>query len=556
MTATTPIAEPMTEEARARRELILTVGGIFVVAFLARLIFASQVVFPNPEDTAYYVGVSQNLLHGRGLVSDAIWSFGTPPLDFPRPAFEVWLPLPSYLALIPMFLFGATFASAQLSSIILGAIVPVLAWRLAADVAIEREMTPARSRTLAIGSGLTAAVYLPLLLHSALPDSTMPFAVLALGSCLLMTRIVADPRGGNPLDGRVVGLGLLIGLAALTRNEAIYIGFAWAIVAWWIADLDQRTRVWLIATPAIIAGLVFLPWAIRDFFAFGSPFPGQAIANALSIKPSDIFAWNDPPNLFRYLGEGPIGLIAMRIGGIIHNLFNVLILPGLPISIIGIIGLLWTIRGNAIRPVVIVSFTAFVVTSLVFPVATTWGTFLHAAGIFQVLLVVSALLLLDGVIEEAGIRRQWTRPNAWLGTVFGVFGSLLFSIVLLTAFSGSSRDSALLYEVLPIRMATVGHPVDRAGGPVITDHPIWLAGIDGVEALALPDEPLRDVLDLADTFGAKLLVLTETDGTYLPADIDAGLDGAGCFQEIDLGHPETTQADPLADVRVFQIGCP
>ena len=39
-----------------RREAWLTAGAIFVVAFLVRLVFASQIVFPKPEDTAYYVG--------------------------------------------------------------------------------------------------------------------------------------------------------------------------------------------------------------------------------------------------------------------------------------------------------------------------------------------------------------------------------------------------------------------------------------------------------------------------------------------------------------------
>ena len=61
-----------------------------------------QIVFPKPEDTAYYVGVARNLVEGRGLVSDALWSYQTPPLVFPRPAFEVWLPLPTFLAAIPM----------------------------------------------------------------------------------------------------------------------------------------------------------------------------------------------------------------------------------------------------------------------------------------------------------------------------------------------------------------------------------------------------------------------------------------------------------------------
>ena len=539
-----------------RREPVLTALGIFVVAFLVRAIFASQIVFPKPEDTAYYVGVAQNLLGGRGLVSDAIWSFQTQPLEFPRAAFEIWLPLPTYLAAIPMVLFGATFASAQLSSMVIGSIVAVLTWRLAADVAEEREMTRDRARILAIGSGLTAAVYLPLLLHSALPDSTMPFAALALSACLLMYRIGSDPRGGRRLDGRVIGLGLLIGLAALTRNEAIYIGFAWLVVAWFIPELDRRTRIWLVATPAIIAGLVFLPWAIRDLFIFGSPLPGQAISNALSVNGTDIFAWNDPPTLGRYLDQGLFGLIGMRIGGVLHNLFNVLVFPGLPVSVIGLIGLPWTIRGFATWPVVVLSFTTFIASSLFFPVATTWGTFLHASGPFQVLLVVSALLLLDAVIEEVGIRRGWTRSNAWLGAVIGIYGSFLFSVVLLGSFASSSGNTQQLYEVLPIRMAAVGHPIDPTDGPIIANNPIWLAETQGVHALALPDEPLRDVLDLADTFDAKLLILTDANGTHVPADIDAGRDGAGCFHEIDLGHPDTSLVDPLAGTRVFEIDCP
>src|SRR5262245_31928008 len=173
----------------SRREAFLSAGLVFVVALAVRAWAATQITFPRPEDVAYYVGVARNLVEGRGLVSDAIWSFQTPPLAFPRPAFEVWLPLPSFLAAVPMRIFGTTFAAAQVSSVLVGSIVCVLAWRLAADVAAARSMAVGRARTLAIGAGLTSAVYLPLVLASAQTDSTMPFAALALGACLVMTRI-------------------------------------------------------------------------------------------------------------------------------------------------------------------------------------------------------------------------------------------------------------------------------------------------------------------------------------------------------------------------------
>ena len=90
----------------SRREAWATALGIFLVALLVRASFAAQIVFPKPEDTAYYFGVARNLLEGRGLVSDALWSYATPPLVFPRPAFEVWLPLPTFLAAAPDGLLG------------------------------------------------------------------------------------------------------------------------------------------------------------------------------------------------------------------------------------------------------------------------------------------------------------------------------------------------------------------------------------------------------------------------------------------------------------------
>ena len=145
-----------------RREAVLTAGGIFLVSVVARALFATTIRFPAPEDTAYYFGVARNIVEGRGIVTDAIWSYGTPPLVFPRPAFEVWLPLPTFLAAIPMGLLGATFSAAQVSSVLIGSIVPVLAWRLAADVAAGRGLPDGRARTLAIGTGVTAAVSLPL----------------------------------------------------------------------------------------------------------------------------------------------------------------------------------------------------------------------------------------------------------------------------------------------------------------------------------------------------------------------------------------------------------
>ena len=543
-----------------RREGLLSAGAVFAVALVTRVVFAARIVFPKPEDTAYYVDVARNLVNGRGLVSDAIWSFQTPPLSFPRPAFEVWLPLPTFLAAIPMAVAGATFAAAQVSSIVVGALVPVLAWRLAADVAAERGLSMGRARTLAIGTGLTTAVYLPLMLHSALPDSTMPFTVLVLTACLLMSRIVRDPRGARLTDPRVIALGIVIGLTALTRNEALWLALAWVIVAWRAGDprASRAMRGRLIGVVGVVAFLVFAPWMLRDWLVFGSPLPGQAAANALSVTGFDIFAWNDPPTLSRYLAVGPARLVEMRVEGFTHNLFSVLVLPGLPISIIGLLALPWQWRGTALRPLVLVSALTFLVTTLFFPVSTTWGTFLHASGPIDVLIVLSALLALDAGIARLGARLGWTRPVAWLGPLLGVFGSLLFSLTLLPSFASGTETSAAMYTELGRRMALAGEPLDANTGPVIANFPIWMAWAERVESLALPAETPTDVLDLAAAFpGTRLLVIVGQDHGDWPAVLETNAPGTECYTPVDLGPAAPgVSPDPLEDVRVYVIGCP
>jgi hypothetical protein len=540
-----------------RREVVLSAGLVFLIALVVRIAAASLVVFPQPEDTAYYVGVARNLLEGHGLTSDALWSYGTPPLSFPRPAFEVWLPLPTFLAAIPMAQFGATFASAQLSSVVVGAIVPVLAWRLGADAATERRLSLNRTRVLALGAGLTSAVYLPLVLHSALPDSTMPFAALALAACLLMPRILRDAGRVRLTSPKVIALGVLIGLAALTRNEAVFLGLAWLVAVWRTPVLERSRKLALVAMPAAVALAIFIPWMVRDWLVFGNPLPGQALSNALSVTGFDIFAWNDPPTLARYLAEGPQRLLLMRAEGLYHNLFTVLLLPGIPAAFLGLIALPWFIRLRSILPLAVLSITTFLVTSLAFPVSTTWGTYLHAAGPAHVLLVVCALLALDAAIERVGQMRGWTRPVAWLGGALTIFGSLLFMAALMPSFGGLSVGLANRYEALAAQMEAAGLPLEEQG-PIITNFPIWLSESTGARALALPAESPADVLDLASTFsGTHLLILHGDEHGDWPAVLDTNAPGADCFDEIDIGTPADPKlARSLENTRVYRLVCP
>jgi hypothetical protein len=209
-----------------------------------------------------------------------------------------------------------------------------------------------------------------------------------------------------------------------------------------------------------------------------------------------------------------------------------------------------------LRAVVLVAAITFLVTSLLFPVATTWGTFLHAAGPAHVLLVISALVGLDALIAAVGRKRGWTKPVAWLAPTLTVTGALLFALVLFPSFGGNSRGIADRYRALAMQMTAAGKPLD-AIGPVITDFPIWLSEATGADALALPAENPSDVLDLARFFRSTTLIVSSQDHGGWPGVLASGSAGSECFQPVDIGRPaDPILAQALDGTHVYRLVCP
>ena len=434
----------------------------------------------------------------------------------------------------------------------LGALVPVAAWRIAADVAEERALGTERTRTLALGAGLVAAVALPLVLPSLHLDSSTAFGLPALLACLLMVRLVRR-RPVRLLDARLVGLGLAIGVAGLARNEAAWVGLAWALVAfgaWRRAGLGPVVRA--IAVPGVIALAVMAPWLARNWLVFGSPLPGQAITNAWAITGLEIFAWQDPATAAGYLALGPAAWLQQRVDGFLHNLLDVLLVPGAPIAVVGLVALPWAARLRALRPLLVLALITFLVATLVFPVQTRWGTFLHASVPASVLLLVAGLAGLDEGLAWVGRRRGWTRPVAWLAPLFAVVGALLFMVPGVITYGSQARGTEAAYTDLGRRMAAAGVPLDGAS-PVIANHPIWVAEVHRVSALALPDEPVASVLDLARTFGARIVIIDGDHGGW-PARLTSDADTA-CLEPVGLPPPADDAAGG-GDIRVFRVVCP
>ena len=196
----------------------------------------------------------------------------------------------------------------------------------------------------------------------------------------------------------------------------------------------------LTLVPVMVGGaLLVLPWLVRDALVFGTPFPGQSIENAFLLRNEEIFAYLHRPTLAAFLGQGA-GTILGHIGeAVSHDLLTVVLVPTFPVGLIGILALFVMRRSPALRRATALSallvsgVLTFLVADLVFPVATAWGTFLHASGPLLIGLSVAAMLGMDAFIARVGRARAWSRPNAWLGpaAMLAVAGLLLALEVLL-----------------------------------------------------------------------------------------------------------------------------
>ena len=149
-------------------------------------------------------------------------------------------------------------------------------------------------------------------------------------------------------------------------------------------------------------------------------------------------------------------------------------------------------------------------TSVVFPVATQWGTYQHAVGPTLVALVVLAMLGLDAFVAWVGRRRHWSRENAWLAPL-AMLVLVLPLAVLFVRLTGAGTEREMA------RQAVVAGALSGAVPPgdlVITDHPMWVAEATGLRTAALPDEPVAAVTELADRLDAGWLLVLDERGDY------------------------------------------
>jgi hypothetical protein len=333
-------------------------------------------------------------------------------------------------------------------------------------------------------------------------------------------------------------VGLFLGLCYLARQEAVWIGLVVLVMAVRLRPKGAGSGIAGLATrlwPVIVGGLVVvLPWLARNAVELGSPFPGQTIENLFLRRNEDIFAYAERPSASLYLGQDVGTLLGNPLAAAAAAISDALLFPALPIGVVGLVSLLglWrspTLRRPSALTVLLWSGAlTFVATVLLFPVASRWGTYLHASGPFLVALTAVSALGADAFMARISRWRRWPKVNVIIGPAGLVLVTVSLSVLQLGFLSDQTRSRQERYEAIARSLSDVATAnMGERPGTIMTDHPMWLATVTGQPAIALPDEDPSSVVSLARRFGTDWLVVIDERGRY-PAAL-LGAEGSDCL---------------------------
>ncbi|HEU5318711.1 MAG TPA: glycosyltransferase family 39 protein [Chloroflexota bacterium] len=240
----------------SKRASLLGVCILPLVALLARLAYAAtlspEIVVTFEADPLTYDQIARNLVAGRGF-SGA--SFYYPPgSDVPTAFWDALYPI--FLAAV-YTLAGHSVPAVRAVQAVLGAAAVALTYVVGARLA---------DRAVGVLAAAISAVY-PFFIY---------YSGHLLTETLFMTLILAVFAAALCLQDRgtrrwALALGMLSGLAALCRAEALPFGLALMVWTAWRSGGTTSRRLGLAATAVVALLVVTAPWVIRNQRTFHAP---------------------------------------------------------------------------------------------------------------------------------------------------------------------------------------------------------------------------------------------------------------------------------------------
>jgi 4-amino-4-deoxy-L-arabinose transferase-like glycosyltransferase len=242
-----------------RRRFWIVVGGLTLLGFALRVAYGLIADMPKGfGDDVWFHSVANGLVHGRGF-SDPFNSAAGGTIAFgdtgPPIATAFHPPLFPWLLAIPSAVGLDSYTAHQIVGCALGAAsVPVMGL-------VGRRLGGDRAGIAAAAIG---AVFIPLIARDSLLLSESVYGLLIALALLGALRLRERPTKRRALE-----LGAVIGLAALTRSEALLLVPLLAAPIAFTVERRRRLRTIALVCAATVA--VCLPWCVRNSRQFDQP---------------------------------------------------------------------------------------------------------------------------------------------------------------------------------------------------------------------------------------------------------------------------------------------
>jgi hypothetical protein len=486
----------------------------FVILGILGLLFPMMVAHFQPSpgymDADYYLAGGVRLADGYGFSERILWNYLDNPEGIPHPSHAYWMPMASLIASLGMVLTGVNdFSSARLFFLLISAAIPPLTAFLGYSIT--------KKTSYALAAGLIAVFSGYYVLYYSTTDTFTIYMLLGITFFLLLGYAMThfDFTNRSLVS---VGLGVVAGLAHFSRVD----GILWLAMAFLsVVFLDnsknkQRVLYFLFVFFGYL--VVMTPWLLRNYSVFGTPFsPGGNLALWLTSYDQTFSYPANKLTLGSWLESGWKSIFMNRLKAMEWNLQTVWGVQGevflLPFIVAGLFSFRHDLR---IRIGVLAWIFTFVLMTLVFPFAGPRGGFFHSGAALQPLWWVFAPVGLERIVAWAESKRNWRKGEAFRVFLSGtIFICMLMSIFIFygrvfTAPGWGSETER--YRRVEVMIADLAISKDEA---VLVGNPPGYFNVSNRAAIAIPNEKLETVIEVAKRYGAKYLIL-EADGTPIP----------------------------------------
>jgi hypothetical protein len=518
------------EPAVQRRKIYIDLAIIALIGLAVQGFWVWQVTEPTYMDSYYYTTNGQRLATGNGFTELVIWQYLDSPDSLPVPSHTYWMPLPSMIAAAGYTIWD-DFRGAQIFFWLLGGLLPLLTYAICFLLRGERWQNWVASLFTAAGGYYAAFL--------GQPTTFAPFAW-AGATSLLFTGLAITTRISRNIDPGSIQksitrqklwlflAGIAAGIAHLARADGLLLLII-AILIWLFHERmgrdehgypssddndrdseseNNKLRLSL-GTLLILAGYLVIMgmWLFRNWRVTGFPLPAGGTQSLFLTTYDDLFAYGRDLDFNSFIEWGWANIFMSRIQGLSISLQTYLAVVGLiflmPFSIIGFVK---SYRNNyhrsLLRSVLWYAISLLLIMSLLYTFPGTRGSLFHSSVALWPWSMALAALGIGTSIDWVSKRlSHWQPEKAKLrfSTMFVVIAFLL-SIVISWPRSHVREDSDLFREIagdLP------DDAVVMAGNaPAIFYH-------TGRAAINVPNEPPSILVEVAERYGARYLILDE-----------------------------------------------